>query len=195
MYLLPYLVVPLISARVTLISTRVSADCHPIQTGVRVQKRPNSGKMFDVCDLDLWPLTLTFCMDITFVSGNNSWKFHDDTLRGTWWKGCDRPMDGRTDRSVLRGCGRIFQHSISAITIIKVLIIGISNNKYDLMVVWSYEKFSIKTVYTCSMLFGLFTQSFVNDFIVRNVFVHVLYGCSSRIFLILFIINTTMLFK
>ena len=29
----------------------------------------------DFCDLDLWPLTLTFCMDITFVNGNNSWKF------------------------------------------------------------------------------------------------------------------------
>ena len=26
----------------------------------------------DLCDLDLWPMTLTFCMDITFVIGNNS---------------------------------------------------------------------------------------------------------------------------
>ena len=32
---------------------------------------------FDHCDPDLWPLTLTFCMDITFVIGNNSWKFDD----------------------------------------------------------------------------------------------------------------------
>ena len=32
----------------------------------------------DPCDLDLWPLTLTFCMDITSVIGNNSWKFHND---------------------------------------------------------------------------------------------------------------------
>ena len=39
----------------------------------------------DLCDLDLWPLTLTFCMDVTFVIGNNSWKFHDDTMIGTWW--------------------------------------------------------------------------------------------------------------
>ena len=38
---------------------------------------------FDLCDLDLWPLTLTFCMDIPFVNGNNSWKFHDDTMMGT----------------------------------------------------------------------------------------------------------------
>ena len=37
----------------------------------------------DLCDLDLWLLTLTSCMDITFVNGDNSWKFHDDTMRGT----------------------------------------------------------------------------------------------------------------
>ena len=52
----------------------------------------------DLCDLDLWPLTLTFCMDITFDHGNNSWKFHDDTMMGTWWKRCDRQTDGQTDR-------------------------------------------------------------------------------------------------
>ena len=51
----------------------------------------------DLCDLDLWPLTLTFCMDITFDHGNNSWKFHDDTMMGTWWKRCDRQTDRRTD--------------------------------------------------------------------------------------------------
>ena len=37
----------------------------------------------DLCDLDLWPLTLSFCMDLTLVIGNNSWKFHDDTMMGT----------------------------------------------------------------------------------------------------------------
>ena len=37
----------------------------------------------DLCDLDLWPLTLIFCMDITLVRGDNSWKFHDDTMMGT----------------------------------------------------------------------------------------------------------------
>ena len=51
---------------------------------------------FDLCDLDLWPLTLNFCMDITFfVIGNHPWKFHDDTMMGTLWKRCD----GRTDIS------------------------------------------------------------------------------------------------
>ena len=42
---------------------------------------PETAKLgFDLCDLVLWPLTLTFCMDITFVIGN---KFHDDTMMGT----------------------------------------------------------------------------------------------------------------
>ena len=52
----------------------------------------------DLCDLDLWPLTLTFCMDVTFVIGNNSWKFHDDTMMGTWWKRCHGRTDRQTDR-------------------------------------------------------------------------------------------------
>ena len=38
--------------------------------------------------------TLTFCVDITSVNSNYSWKFHDDTTRGTLWKRCDRQMDG-----------------------------------------------------------------------------------------------------
>ena len=33
-------------------------------------------------DLDLWPLTLTFCVNITSFNGNN-WKFHDDMMIGT----------------------------------------------------------------------------------------------------------------
>ena len=36
-------------------------------------------------------------MDITFDHGNNSWKFHDDTMMGTRWKRCDRQTDGQTD--------------------------------------------------------------------------------------------------
>ena len=44
---------------------------------------PETAKLgYDLCNLDLWPMTLTFCMDITYVSGNNSWKFGDDTM--TW---------------------------------------------------------------------------------------------------------------
>ena len=47
----------------------------------------------------LWPLTsdLDFCMDITSANGNYTWKFHDDTMRGTLWKGGHRRTDGRTE--------------------------------------------------------------------------------------------------
>ena len=56
----------------------------------------------DLCDLDLWPRTLVFCMDIMSVNGNNSWKFQDDTMTGTLSKRCDRRTDRQTEISVLR---------------------------------------------------------------------------------------------
>ena len=56
----------------------------------------------DLCDLDLWPLTLTCCMDITSVNGNISYKFQDDRMRGTLSKRCGRRTDGQTERRVLR---------------------------------------------------------------------------------------------
>ena len=60
---------------------------------------PETAKMgFDLCDLDLWPLTLTFCMNIISLIGNNFWKFHDDTMMGTQLKRCDRRSNRRTDR-------------------------------------------------------------------------------------------------
>ena len=55
--------------------------------------------------LDFWPLTLNFCMDITSVTGNHSWKFQHDTMI-IWWehsakgvKGTDRQTDRQTDDS------------------------------------------------------------------------------------------------
>ena len=42
-------------------------------------------------------LTLTLCMFITFVNGNDSWKFHDNTMKRTLWKRCDRRTNGQTD--------------------------------------------------------------------------------------------------
>ena len=45
---------------------------------------PETPKLgYDLCDHDLWPMTLTFCMDITTVIGNNSLYFCDDTMMGT----------------------------------------------------------------------------------------------------------------
>ena len=52
----------------------------------------------DLCDFDLWPLTLTFCIDIMSVNGNIFCKFHDDTMTGTLTKRCDGWTEGRTDR-------------------------------------------------------------------------------------------------
>ena len=95
--------------RMTLQNNRAPLLCHSklcvsfcshlwIQTGVTIWKRPKWGKIcFDLCELDLWPLTMTFCMDITFVNGNNSWKFHDDPMTGTLWKRCHRRTDRQTD--------------------------------------------------------------------------------------------------
>ena len=113
-----------------------------IQTGVTVRKCPNWGNIcFDLCDLDLWPLTLTFCMDITFVNGNNSWQFHDDTVTGTlfkkvWQTGgqTDRQMDGRTEgwmeRCVLRAAWSQLKTQRWAIAILSV-VLSSKSHQYD----------------------------------------------------------------
>ena len=50
----------------------------------KLELQSRNGKLgCDLCDLDLWPLTLTFRMDLTLVIGKNSWKFHDDMIMGT----------------------------------------------------------------------------------------------------------------
>ena len=62
---------------------------------------PETAKLgFDLCDLDLWSLTLAFCMDIIFVIGNDSLNFHDDTMTGILWKRCNRRTDRLTDRQM-----------------------------------------------------------------------------------------------
>ena len=55
---------------------------------------------FDLCDFDLWPLTLNFCMDITSVIGNN--------FMIIWWlQHCEKGVtDGRTDRQMDRRMDR-----------------------------------------------------------------------------------------
>ena len=70
-----------------------------IQTGVAVRKRPNwCESCFDLCDFDLSHLTLTFSMDITSVSGNNSWNFQDDKMTRTLSKTCEGQADEQMDR-------------------------------------------------------------------------------------------------
>ena len=58
-----------------------------VQTGVTVKKIPKLGqKIVTAVTLELWHLTIIFCMDITSVNGNYTWKLHDDTMRETLWK-------------------------------------------------------------------------------------------------------------
>ena len=66
-----------------------------IQTGVAVRKR-----LSWVLISWPWHLTLNFCMDITFVNGNELWKFRDDMMTGTLWKSRNRQTHRRTDWSV-----------------------------------------------------------------------------------------------
>ena len=60
---------------------------------------PETPKLGQNLFWSLWPwlLTLRLCMNITSVSGNNSWKFHDDTMMRTQRKRCDGQTDRRTD--------------------------------------------------------------------------------------------------
>ena len=43
----------------------------------------SKSRILEQCDLEIWPMTLTFCKDITLAIGNNSWKFCGDTMTGT----------------------------------------------------------------------------------------------------------------
>ena len=58
----------------------------------------------DLCDLDLWPLTLTFCMDVTFVTPENfimiGWWEHSQ--KGVTDRRTDRQTDGQTDWTIHR---------------------------------------------------------------------------------------------
>ena len=77
--------------------TKLCASYH-LHKWIQTSYSPETAKWaFDLCTLALCPLTLTFCMDITFVNGNNSRKYYDDTMTRTLWKRCDRQTDGRTD--------------------------------------------------------------------------------------------------
>ena len=83
-----------------------------IQTGVTVRKRLN---------WVLTSVTLTFYVDITSVIGDNSWKFHDDTMTGTLWKRCNRrtnqPTEGRTHRDVLRAAWSQLKMSMTQVMV------------------------------------------------------------------------------
>ena len=71
--------------------------CHMwIQTGVRIRKRLSWVFTYVTLTFDTWPWPFART-SLTSIHGNNSWKFHDDTMMETWWKRCDGRIDGRTD--------------------------------------------------------------------------------------------------
>ena len=80
-----------------------------IQTEVTVWKWLSWVLTFVNLTCRLWPLTLTYCMDITSVNVNNCWKFQDDTMTGTLSKRCDGWADGRTyERTGGHGRKKVF---------------------------------------------------------------------------------------
>ena len=85
-------------------------------------------------------------MDITSDHGNNSWKFYDDTMMGTWWKRCDGRTDGQTDRQT---DGRTdWTSHIAAWSQLKMAIVEVANVKFRrrrwkshfTARIWAYEE-------------------------------------------------------
>ena len=73
-----------------------------IETGVTVRKRLN----WVVTSVTL---TLTFCMDLTLVLGDNSRKLHDDTMMGQ----TDGRTDGRTENTIHRAAWSLLKNNWS----------------------------------------------------------------------------------
>ena len=78
----------------------------------------------------LWPWPLTLDLDLfhahhASVNGNNSWKFHDDTMRGTLSKRCDKRTDGRTDRQAERSVLGAAWSQLTMMMIIVIMIMAI----------------------------------------------------------------------
>ena len=105
----------------------------------------------DLCDLDLWPLTLNFCMDITCAIDNNSRKFHDDTMMETQWKMChrqtdrrtgrrtDRRTDGRTDLAIHRAAWSLLKTKQT------------ESSTYIVQTVWLNKKLQCGTSHKCRL--------------------------------------------
>ena len=59
---------------------------------------PETPKLWQNLFWPLWPWPFTSNLELLHANGDSSWKFQDETTRGTLWKRCHR----RTDRTVLR---------------------------------------------------------------------------------------------
>ena len=93
----------------------------------------------DLCDLDLWPLTLTSYMDISSLMGNNSWKFRDDgnIVTKVWQtdRQTDRQIGGQTDERAIADC--VFAKICWSVCETEILIMDSQSNllHFELLIV------------------------------------------------------------
>ena len=111
-----------------------------IQTGVAIRKQPNWGKIyFDLCDLDLWPLSLTFCMDIIITPENFMmiwWQENcEKGVTDTWTKKCSYSCFVAAKNMTLK-LGPILYHNFTAFDVTFFFLIS----KYCI-ISWSIKPF------------------------------------------------------
>ena len=120
-----------------------------IQTAVIIRKPPNWDQIcFDLCDLDFWHLTLTFCMDNTSVNGNNfrmiRWQEHCQKV----WR-TDGQTDGRTDGQGERSVVRVAWLQLKCI--IRSLV-GHGGERRLVTLLWQCETFASEKLVHCQSL-------------------------------------------
>ena len=142
-------------------------------------EKPKLGQIsFDLYDFELWPLTLTFRMDISFVHVNNSWKFHDDTMMGMirWWEHsekCGRQTDGQTDRQMDWTIHR------AAWLQLKILSGHLTNKIYNFTIYVQKRKYSLPVASSIQVWFAVTNVSRLYSQLSR------LYAMQSCFFLVL----------
>ena len=68
----------------------------------KTMKLCQNGLCFDPCDLDLWPTNSIIGNVQLFTIENNVLKYHEDAIKGTYLKRCERRADRWTDRRTNR---------------------------------------------------------------------------------------------
>ena len=59
-------------------------------------------------------------MDVTFVIGNNSWKFDDDTMMGTWSKSCQKGVTDRQTEKPIHSAAKNYAFEIVQVCIYSI---------------------------------------------------------------------------
>ena len=116
----------------------------------------------DLCDLDLWPPTLTFCMDGTSVTGHNfikiSWWYDDGNIVKKLWR-----TDGRTDWTIHRAAWSQLTRIYIYMYIIYVYIIYILLHIL-VLTIWHFQiKFHISKLYLASHFTEVRSQGLIHN--------------------------------